>query len=521
MNANPAISAEPRALYSADGQTWADGTPVDWSADESVTKVVIGKPSSDADSSVTLAVAMPDDLAYRYSNLTHLYLWGIANFPELPFLPVGLKCLDIRNCEQLSKLPPLPDGLKTLITENCPQAGRPERANFDDLTELSLRGCPGISEGWLDAVLQNCPRLRKLDASDCPQLTRLPAWAAELVDVRLDGCENLKALPKRWPARLRRLGLKGARSIVKLPDFPATLDYIDLAQTASLRQLPKDRGAPRSLFLFGSGIPVPPASEHGERVDENVAARTRAYYEDVALVGEGEVKRCKLLILGNGTAGKTCLSLAITGRDPAEAERLGSTHGIQFWDWDFKANVDGSVDPVDLHLWDFGGQEIYHNTHRLFMSTGTVFVVVWDPEQDGRQPEPDDDRDYHDECRCFYIDSLAKQCDLIELQRWLEDEVGSVVAEQGVAVPTYWEIAQDMVSSWFPRMPAEPEFAQSRNQLTAGEFQDELAAAIGQAVDDDPEERYMKLKACLESGEFELSDDRLRRSPQCGISVTT
>lgn len=564
MNANLRSPNEARALFSENGTAWADGRALDWSPDETVIKIVIGKPAerSGNEKSTTLAAAIPTDFAHCFPRLTHLYLWGIGELQELPFLPASLKCLDVRGCPQLASLPPLPAGLETLVIENCPDTSRPERTMFQALIELSIRGCHGHSDDWLHAVLKNCPQLRKLDVSDCPQLTRIVGWAPGLVDVRMDDCTGLKSLPAQWPRQLRRLGLRSARAIVKLPDFPATLDYVDLAHTESLRQLPPERGRPRTLFLFGSGIAVPPASEHGAKADENVAARTRAYFEDVALTGRGEVKRCKLLILGNGTAGKTCLSLAITGRDPAEAQRLGSTHGVQFWDWDFTADVAGSMEPVHLHLWDFGGQEIYHNTHRLFMSKGAVFVVVWNPDQDGKQPDAHDERDYQDEwrplqywldfihlacphkprialvcshharktdaleaqwraqvrpqfqdeCQCFYIDSVNKAGDLGTLEKWLQDEVGGIIAAQGVAVPTYWEIAQDLVESWVQRLSNDAEFAANRNHVTTDAFQQELDLAIRQAVANDREGRYAKLKACLESGEFELNPDRLRRT---------
>ena len=33
-----------------------------------------------------------------------------------------------------------------------------------------------------------------------------------------------------------------------------------------------------------------------------------------------------------------------------------------------------------LHLWDFGGQDLYHGTHALFMRTRSLFVLVWTPQ---------------------------------------------------------------------------------------------------------------------------------------------
>ena len=330
--------------------------------------------------------------------------------------------------------------------------------------------------------------------------------AAEVERIELNGCVNLARLADRWPRKLRRLGLRGCGAVKAVPDFPETLDYADLAGTASLLHLPARRGKLRTLFLRGSGVLVPPASEHGQDAQENVAQRTAEYFADVELVGEGNVKRCKVLVLGNGGAGKTCLSLAVVpGQDPREAQRLGSTHGVQFWDWDVTTEVGDYQAPVHVHLWDFGGQEIYHNTHRLFMSVGAVFVVVWHPEQDGKPgPAVGAEGDYEDEwrplrywldfihhacphqpriavvcshqaarkpelearwraaagekhaaeCQCYFVDSEARAGELGEFTDWLKREVGQVVATQGTAVPSYWELAQNLVSGWLPRRAA-------------------------------------------------------------------
>jgi internalin A len=42
--------------------------------------------------------------------------------------------------------------------------------------------------------------------------------------------------------------------------------------------------------------------------------------------------------------------------------------------------LDGFREPVRLNLWDFGGQEIYHGTHTLFLQGQAVFLVLWTPE---------------------------------------------------------------------------------------------------------------------------------------------
>ncbi len=33
-----------------------------------------------------------------------------------------------------------------------------------------------------------------------------------------------------------------------------------------------------------------------------------------------------------------------------------------------------------LRIWDFGGQDIYHGTHALFLKSRAIFMLVWTPE---------------------------------------------------------------------------------------------------------------------------------------------
>jgi len=35
-----------------------------------------------------------------------------------------------------------------------------------------------------------------------------------------------------------------------------------------------------------------------------------------------------------------------------------------------------------LHIWDFGGQDIYHGTHALFLKSRAIFMPVWTPESE-------------------------------------------------------------------------------------------------------------------------------------------
>ncbi|WP_373549319.1 COR domain-containing protein [Haliscomenobacter sp.] len=92
----------------------------------------------------------------------------------------------------------------------------------------------------------------------------------------------------------------------------------------------------------------------------------------------------KQIIIGNGRVGKTSLLKALYGLDdfnPAE----DSTHGIQLFDTTLTLPEKQAT--VNLSLWDFGGQELYHATHRIFMQSSALYLVVWDPATESNPGE--------------------------------------------------------------------------------------------------------------------------------------
>ncbi|MBL7723520.1 MAG: leucine-rich repeat domain-containing protein, partial [Chitinophagaceae bacterium] len=83
-------------------------------------------------------------------------------------------------------------------------------------------------------------------------------------------------------------------------------------------------------------------------------------------------KLVKLQVLGNGNVGKSSIVEALKkGKCTTKFE---STHGVLIETVEYKTGKD----KVQFQAWDFGGQEIYHGTHKLFISSESVQMIVTD-----------------------------------------------------------------------------------------------------------------------------------------------
>jgi hypothetical protein len=103
------------------------------------------------------------------------------------------------------------------------------------------------------------------------------------------------------------------------------------------------------------------------------------YFAERAAGGVDHLYEAKMLILGEGGAGKTSLlrRLYQPGQPlPAEGE---TTRGIDISRHEFKLT---DRRPFRLNVWDFGGQQIYHATHQFFLTHRSLYVLVDDTRKD-------------------------------------------------------------------------------------------------------------------------------------------
>ena len=127
------------------------------------------------------------------------------------------------------------------------------------------------------------------------------------------------------------------------------------------------------------GVPSEVLSEHEYR---DCLQRVRAHLLDLE-AGGVESRDVKLMVLGNGRVGKTQLCRRLRGLPYDES--LPSTHGIVVESFDFPQGA--QLDFAKVHIWDFGGQDIYHGTHALFLRANAIFILVWVPEFEAGEQE--------------------------------------------------------------------------------------------------------------------------------------
>ena len=78
----------------------------------------------------------------------------------------------------------------------------------------------------------------------------------------------------------------------------------------------------------------------------------------------------KVLLVGQGTVGKTSLAQCLVHNRPHPNPR--KTDGIHIQPWSLPINDH----TVQINLWDFGGQEIMHATHQFFLTQRSLYLLV-------------------------------------------------------------------------------------------------------------------------------------------------
>jgi internalin A len=103
------------------------------------------------------------------------------------------------------------------------------------------------------------------------------------------------------------------------------------------------------------------------------------YFTQITKQGTDTIYEAKLLIVGEGGAGKTSLCRRLFFPEEPLPGPDESTRGIDIHHYTFP--LPNGKD-FRVNVWDFGGQEIYHATHQFFLTRRSLYILVDDTRKD-------------------------------------------------------------------------------------------------------------------------------------------
>ena len=198
----------------------------------------------------------------------------------------------------------------------------------------------------------------------------------EELDLAVKGIKVLPAAIGNCTS-LKKLVLCG-NSLSEIPDSITRLTNLQSLYLSynSLSEIPDSITRLQKLTLLNldeNPITKPPL----EVVKEGIEA-IRQYFKQIETEGVDYLYEAKLLIVGEGGAGKTSLANKIINPDYQLCEE-DSTKGIEVLHWSFD-RTDGNQ--FNVNIWDFGGQEIYHSTHQYFLTKRSLYLLVADTRKE-------------------------------------------------------------------------------------------------------------------------------------------
>ena len=326
----------------------------------------------------------------------------------------SLHTLNLGGCEHLSgDLRPLASltSLHSLNLLGCWQLSGDLRplASLTSLHSLNLLGCERLS-GDL-RPLAALTSLQSLDLCGCKLSGDLSPLAGltSLHSLNLTGCWQLSGdlSPLASLTSLHTLNLLGWYQLSG--DLSAlagltSLHTLNLGACVGIRRFsPLESLLPtlHELGLFSCNFEDLPLEVCGSSYEENVLDKVRAHYADLRY-GPRQDTALKVFFLGNGGVGKTqlCRRLRKLEFDPS----IPTTHGVQLGET--TVDLGGFAEPVRLNLWDFGGQDIYHGSHALFLHAHAIFLILWTPESERQKAYQEGSLSFRHRPLSYWLDYL-------------------------------------------------------------------------------------------------------------------
>lgn len=324
------------------------------------------------------------DLPKEIGNLKNLKCISL-NFNKLKYIPEII--LDLKNLEELylfsNPLIKLPENigrlnkLNIIILDNTNLTYLPNSfGKLNNIKEVSLMNTT-ISK--LPKEIRKLNKLERLCLTNC-SISELPEEIGKLNKLErlcLTNCcisklpEEIFNLENLIHLEVNKTNLTTlSTKIGKLEK----LRYLDISETY-IKELPKEIGKLnklKELIMYDIKLENLPIE-----IRNHSTAAIMNYFH--SLVNEVRLNEAKVLVVGSGGVGKTCLINSLMNFNFKITENEMSTEGIDVRNWSVDINRKSNI---TINFWDFGGQEIYHATHQFFLTKRSLYIFVWEARKD-------------------------------------------------------------------------------------------------------------------------------------------
>ncbi|MEH1797978.1 MAG: COR domain-containing protein [Nostoc sp.] len=326
--------------------------------------------------------------------LTNLQSFNLYNNQLSSLPPEFVQLTNLQSlflhCNQLNSLPPeivqLTNLLRLDLDNNQLSSLPPEFVQLTNLQTLFL------SFNQLSSLQLEIVQLTNLQSLflQCNQLSSLPPEIRQLTNLQslFLHCNQLSSLPPeiRQLTNLQSLYLYNNQLSSLPPEIRQLTNlqslYLYNNQLSSLPPEIRQLTNLKKLDIRRNPVPIPPEilgpndlmqapGDVNEILDfyfrVQDPAETEPFYE------------AKFLIVGEGGAGKTSLAKKIKDETYQLQPKEKSTEGIEVIQWHF---TQPNGKDFRVNIWDFGGQEIYHQTHQFFLSKRSLYALVADTRKE-------------------------------------------------------------------------------------------------------------------------------------------
>lgn len=329
---------------------------------------------------------------------------GLYELPESIGRIPNLRELNL-NRNRLTKLPKVIQhltNLERLYIGGNPLKGLPDwLSNCFQIRELTIWNI-GLSE--LPIWLQRLSNLETLNLGWNP-LKELPDWLGDFSNLKtlyLVGL-NLRSFPS-WLQRVTNLNKLwiGANPFQELPDWLGDFRHLQSLQLDSLSltelpesllrlQIPFFRNTKayvdnhfKGILLEDTELSIQPVSIFDQSRDKSPNRQeSRRLIEEYFACPKVPIREAKVIFLGEGKVGKTYTIQRLLHNCKNGGYLTEETHGILIEE--FHPVKDGET--YTVRVWDFGGQDIMHETHRCFLTDRTCYVVMVDTRKNQQTAE--------------------------------------------------------------------------------------------------------------------------------------